>query len=43
MNDTYIFIPALGLSALPGGGNFAAAQRRFDAQPDLALNLVLRA
>ncbi len=37
MNDTYVFIPALGLFALPGGGNFAAAQ------PDLALNLVLRA
>ena len=33
----------LGLFALSGGGNFAAAQRRFDAQPDRALNLVLRA
>ncbi len=33
----------LGLFALSGGGNFAAAQRRFDALPHLALNLVLRA
>jgi predicted transposase YbfD/YdcC len=31
----------LGLFALAGGGNFAAAQRRFDAHPDLALNLIL--
>ena len=33
----------LGLFALSGGGNFAAAQRRFNAHPDLALNLILRA
>lgn len=32
----------LGLFALSGGGNFAAAQRLFNAQPDLALNLLLR-
>ncbi len=33
----------LGLFGLSGGGNFAAAQRRFNAQPQAALNLVLRA
>ncbi len=33
----------LGLFALSGGGNFAAAQRRFNALPDQALNLILRA
>ena len=33
----------LGLFALSGGGNFAAAQRLFNAQPNLALNLLLRA
>ena len=33
----------LGLFAMSGGGNFAAAQRRFNAQPDQALNLILRA
>ena len=32
---------ALGLFALSGGGNFAAAQRRFDARPHLALDLLL--
>lgn len=33
----------LGLFALSGGGNFAAAQRRFNAHPEHALELVLRA
>lgn len=33
----------LGLFGLSGGGNFAAAQRRFNAHPQAALNLVLRA
>ncbi|MCL5275109.1 MAG: hypothetical protein M1434_10260 [Chloroflexi bacterium] len=34
---------ALGLFAKSGGGNFAAAQRHFNAQPQLALNLIMRA
>jgi predicted transposase YbfD/YdcC len=32
----------LGLFARSGGGNFAAAQRHFDAHPDEALKLILR-
>lgn len=34
---------ALGLFAKFGGGNFAAAQRLFNAQPEQALNLMMRA
>ena len=34
---------ALGLFAKAGGGNFAAAQREFNAQPQQALKLIMRA
>ena len=34
---------ALGLFAKSGAGNFAATQRTFNAQPEQALNLVMRA
>ena len=34
---------ALGLFAKSGGGNFAAAQRRFNAHPKQALNLIMKA
>lgn len=33
---------ALGLFAKWGGGNFAAAQREFNAQPEIALALIMR-
>ena len=33
---------ALGLFAKGGGGNFSEARREFNAQPELALNLIMR-